>query len=171
MSLSWCFCIYYKLPKSDPYAVYLLPVYFYGNCTTSTACCMVCVQTKKLAKKGFCSLMTSLILGLYYKLNWPKRASAVKWLLGTLLYPWRDVHSREKECQGPPCEADKVSKWSSQKTPWQDVCKRNEPSCWLPGQVFWSWGLPLHFPGRQGCSADREDGCQSTIANADVDAI
>ena len=29
-----------------------------------------------------------LILGLYYKLNWPKRASAVYWLLGTLLYPW-----------------------------------------------------------------------------------
>ena len=41
-----------------------------------------------MAKKGFCSLLTSLILGLYYKLNWPKRASAVYWLLGTLLYPW-----------------------------------------------------------------------------------
>ena len=33
-------------------------------------------------------LLTSLILGSYYKLNWPKRASAVYWLLGTLLYPW-----------------------------------------------------------------------------------
>ena len=41
-----------------------------------------------MRKKGFCSLLTSLILGLYYKLNWPKRASAVYWLLGTLLYPW-----------------------------------------------------------------------------------
>ena len=40
-----------------------------------------------MRKKGFCSLLTSLILGLYYKLNWPKRASAVYWLLGTLLYP------------------------------------------------------------------------------------
>ena len=39
-----------------------------------------------MRKKGFCSLLTSLILGLYYKLNWPKRASAVYWLLGTLLY-------------------------------------------------------------------------------------
>ena len=33
-------------------------------------------------------LLTSLILDPYYKLNWPKRASAVYWLLGTLLYPW-----------------------------------------------------------------------------------
>ena len=33
-------------------------------------------------------LLTSLILGSYYKLNLPKRASAVYWLLGTLLYPW-----------------------------------------------------------------------------------
>ena len=40
-----------------------------------------------MVKKGFCSLLTSLILGLYYKLNWPKRASAVYWLLGTLLFP------------------------------------------------------------------------------------
>ena len=32
-------------------------------------------------------LLTSLILGSYYKLNWPKRASAVYWSLGTLLYP------------------------------------------------------------------------------------
>ena len=40
-----------------------------------------------MRKKGFCSLLTSLILGLYYKLNWPKRASAVYWLLGILLYP------------------------------------------------------------------------------------
>ena len=32
-------------------------------------------------------LLTSLKLGSYYKLNWPKRASAVYWLLGTLLYP------------------------------------------------------------------------------------
>ena len=32
-------------------------------------------------------LLASLILGAYYKLNWPKRASAVYWLLGTLLYP------------------------------------------------------------------------------------
>ena len=29
-------------------------------------------------------LLTSLKLGSYYKLNWPKRASAVYWLLGTL---------------------------------------------------------------------------------------
>ena len=43
-----------------------------------------------MRKKGFCSLLTSLILGLYYKLNWPKRASAVYWLLGTLLYPWTE---------------------------------------------------------------------------------
>ena len=43
-----------------------------------------------MRKKGFCSLLTSLILSLYYKLNWPKRASAVYWLLGTLLYPWLD---------------------------------------------------------------------------------
>ena len=32
-------------------------------------------------------LLTSLKLGSYYKLNWPKRAPAVYWLLGTLLYP------------------------------------------------------------------------------------
>ena len=32
-------------------------------------------------------LLTSLILDPYYKLNWPKRASAVYWLFGTLLYP------------------------------------------------------------------------------------
>ena len=47
-----------------------------------------------MRKKGFCSLLTSLILGLYYKLNWPKRASAVYWLLGTLLYPWPYTHFR-----------------------------------------------------------------------------
>ena len=36
----------------------------------------------------FClSLLITLILGLYYKLNWPKRASAVYWLLETLLFP------------------------------------------------------------------------------------
>merc|ERR1712150_424006 len=33
-------------------------------------------------------LLTSLKLGSYYKLNWPKRVPAVYWLLGTLLYPW-----------------------------------------------------------------------------------
>ena len=32
-------------------------------------------------------LLTSLILDPYYKLNWPKMASAVYWLFGTLLYP------------------------------------------------------------------------------------
>ena len=31
--------------------------------------------------------IASLISGLYYKLNWAKRASAVYWVLGTLLYP------------------------------------------------------------------------------------
>jgi len=35
-------------------------------------------------------LLTSLILDPYYKLNWPKRASAVYWLFGTLLYPWEN---------------------------------------------------------------------------------
>ena len=34
-------------------------------------------------------LLTSLKLGSYYKLNWPKRVPAVYWLLGTLLYPWQ----------------------------------------------------------------------------------
>ena len=32
-------------------------------------------------------LLTSRILGHCYKLNWPKRVSAVHWLLGTLPYP------------------------------------------------------------------------------------
>ena len=36
-------------------------------------------------------LLTSLILDPYYKLNWPKRASAVYWLFGTLLYPWKNT--------------------------------------------------------------------------------
>ena len=54
-----------------------------------------------MAKKGFCSLLTSLILGLYYKLNWPKRASAVYWLLGTLLYPWVFLYYRVFFLTGP----------------------------------------------------------------------
>ena len=37
-------------------------------------------------------LVASLKLVLYYELNWPKRASAVYWLLGTLLYPWPGVN-------------------------------------------------------------------------------
>ena len=40
-------------------------------------------------------LLTSLKLGSYYKLNWPKRAPAVYWLLGTLLYPCHFHHWSE----------------------------------------------------------------------------
>ena len=46
---------------------------------------------------GFSQLfIASLILGLYYKLIWAKRAYAVYWLLGTLLYPWMDVDGIRK---------------------------------------------------------------------------
>ena len=37
---------------------------------------------------GSCNfLLTSLILGRCYRLNWPKRANSVYWLCGTFLYP------------------------------------------------------------------------------------
>ena len=49
--------------------------------------------------------MASLILGAYYKLNWSKRASAVYWLLGTLLYPWDEEREREREAHAVELEA------------------------------------------------------------------
>ena len=46
-------------------------------------------------------LLTSLKLGSYYKLNWPKRVPAVYWLLGTLLYPWYSCDHCSYTCTQP----------------------------------------------------------------------
>ena len=144
MSLSRFLGVYYKLPKSDPNAVYLLP-----NAVYLLQCCFIAAnivwagqcdnslfpwklykinwtalwsrnkhgckgweflfQKKTSLGTGFIAcnclfdsrncLLTSLILGSYYKLNWPKRASAVYWLLGTLLYPCQQGLPQELLCE------------------------------------------------------------------------
>ena len=51
-----------------------------GCCCTGFSACNCLFDSRNC-------LLASLILGLYYKLNWPKRACAVYWLLETLLTP------------------------------------------------------------------------------------
>ena len=46
----------------------------------------------KIGTKKLQLFIGTLILGSYYKLNWPKGASAVYWLLGTLPYPCQIGH-------------------------------------------------------------------------------
>ena len=62
--------------------------------------------------------IASLISGLYYKLNWAKRASADYWLLGTLLYPW-PLHERTfwnfKKCRAVSMEAYPYKQMSEKK--------------------------------------------------------
>ena len=97
--------------------------------------CAIYVQAVcfELAKKGFCTLLTSLILGLYYKLNWPKRASVVYWLLGTLLYP---------------CSGD-VKTWSlSTSEEFNDLKEgeavRHSSNFFLNIVIFMGWWIPIY---------------------------
>ena len=62
-------------------------------------------------------LLTSLILDPYYKLNWPKRASAVYWLFGTLLYPWT-----KRPLTGKPKVSGVTSGYEDVMIPLSQIC-------------------------------------------------
>ena len=78
-------------------------------------------------------LLTSLILGPYYKLNWPKRASAVYWLLGTLLYPCRCKYLHRCKYLGKGSKKKSREKYGLLPNPGGGVAEGNEKTKLL----FW----------------------------------
>ena len=100
-------------------------------------------------------LLASLILGAYYKLNWPKRASAVYWLLGTLLYPWKrlkeeggelDMEALHRAGTLAKLTVDQIKTWLKVELFW-----------WMKEQTQESWSLLL-FSGAGSCYWQQEKG-------------